>query len=226
VGGIRTTLATFGRLLADRVFLGYALACGLAFAAMFAYISGSPFVLQGIYGVSPQLFSVLFGANAFGLMAMGQLNGRLVGRVAPRRLLAIGLSLQAVGGLALLTVIALGVGIRGVVPALFVVVASLGFVLPNSTALALTNHPRAAGSASALLGVLQYAFGSLVAPLVGLAVVPAGLPAGLSLPTGQTLATLLQALPMGLVIATLSLLAVAVFVAGTPPQGAGEDARA
>ncbi len=71
-------------------FVGYALSCGLAFAAMFAYISGSPFVLQDIYGISPQLFSVMFGMNAFGLVTVGQINGRLVGRVLPIRLLAIG----------------------------------------------------------------------------------------------------------------------------------------
>ncbi|HEX6817055.1 MAG TPA: Bcr/CflA family multidrug efflux MFS transporter [Ktedonobacterales bacterium] len=215
MGGIRATLATFRHLLADRAFLGYALGCGLAFAAMFAYISGSPFVLQGAYGVTPQVFSLIFGANAFGLMIIGQINGRLVGRIAPRRLLAFGLSAQALGGLALLATIALGVGIRGVVPALFVVVASLGFVLPNATALALTNHPRAAGSASALVGVLQFATGSLVAPITGIALAPALLPAGVTLPTGQQLAILLSALPMALVIGALPLLAIAVFVAGT-----------
>lgn len=184
-GGIRATVATLRRMLKDRSFIGYALSCGLAFAAMFAYIAGSPFVLQEIYGVSPQRFSVLFGVNAIGLVVAGQVNGRLVGRVPPARLLTFGLTATAGGGLALLAVVAVGgVGLIGILPALFAVVASLGFVLPNATALALSSHARSAGSASALLGVMQYAIGAAAAPLVGIA--------------GES-----TALPMAIVMATL-----------------------
>ena len=179
-GGVRTVFATFGRLLADRVFVGRALALGLGAAGMFAYIAGSPFVLQGIYGASPQLFSVMFGANALGLVLAGQVNGRLVGRVPLSRLLLLGLIGTSAGGAALLTVVAIGGGgLAGVLPALFLVVASLGFVFPNATALALQAHPRAAGSASSLLGLLQYATGAAVAPLVGLAGEETALPMAL-----------------------------------------------
>jgi DHA1 family bicyclomycin/chloramphenicol resistance-like MFS transporter len=192
VGGISGTLATFHDLLTDRSFLGFALSCGIAFAAMFSYISGSPFVLQGIYGVSPQVFSVIFGTNALGLMAAGQVNGRLVGRVAPYRLLACGLTASALGGLSLLLVVVLGGGLIGVLPSLFVVVASLGLVLPNASALALARYGRVAGSASALLGVLQFTFGAAAAPLVGI--------------SGAR-----TALPMALVIAGLGACSLATF---------------
>jgi DHA1 family bicyclomycin/chloramphenicol resistance-like MFS transporter len=197
-GGLPATLATFRRLLADRRFMGYALAAGLAIAAMFSYISGSPFVVQDIYGVSPQGFSIMFGTNALGLVIAGQINGRLVGRVSPRRLLATGLALSACGGVSLLGVILSGIGLVGVLPALFVVVASLGLVLPNATTLALAGHPRTAGTASALLGVLQYVIGALAAPLVGLAG--------------------LNALPMAVCIAALGLAALAVFATLTRPD--------
>jgi DHA1 family bicyclomycin/chloramphenicol resistance-like MFS transporter len=199
-GGIPATLTTFRRLLTDRSFVGYALAGGLAFAGMFAYISGSPFVLQGIYGVSPQGFSVFFATNALGLVVAGQINGRLVGRVPVARLLAVGLIGTAGGGMALLVVVLLGVGLVGILPALFLVVASLGFVFPNATTLALARHPRTAGSASALLGVLQYAVGAVAAPLAGLS-------------TG------LSALPMAVVIATMSLSALLTFLL-LPARGA------
>ncbi|MFL5628243.1 MAG: Bcr/CflA family multidrug efflux MFS transporter [Ktedonobacteraceae bacterium] len=193
-GDIPATITTFRRLLASRSFIGYALSCGLAFAALFAYISGSPFVLQGIYGISPQLFSVIFSMNALGLVAASQVNGRLVGRVSPRRLLAAGLTATAIGGLALLSVVNFaGIGLVGILLALFVVVSSLGFVLPNATTLALADHPRNAGSASALLGMLQYAIGASVAPLVG------------AFGTGT-------ALPMSVVIAALGVSALLVFV--------------
>ena len=191
-GGIRVTLAIFRRLLADRVYVGYTLASGMAFAAMFAYISGSPFVLQGIYGLSPQWFSLLFGMNALGLVAASQVNGRVVGRVAPRRLLIGGLAGSASGGAALLAAVAAGAGLPGILPALFVVVASLGFVRPNATMLALAGHPRSAGSASALMGVLQFAIGAGAAPLVGVAGV--------------------NAWPMALVIAALGTSALATCI--------------
>ena len=193
-GGIHTALATFYQLLTNRSFIGYALPCGLAFAAMFAYISGSPFVLQSSYGISPQLFSIIFGTNALGLMTSGQVNGRLVGRVSPRRLLTIGLTATATGGAALLSVVTIGgIGLGGVLPPLFVVVSSLGFVLPNATALALSDHPRTAGSASALIGVLQFAIGATAAPLVGVA-------------GPRTI------LPMSIVIASLGISALAAFL--------------
>ena len=168
-GGIHVTLTTFWRLFRDRAFLGYTLASGLAFAAMFVYISGSPFVLQEIYSISPQEFSLLFGMNAVGLVIASQVNARLVGRVAPRRLLVAGLIAQAVSALVLLAVVANGrIGLSGIVPALFVIVASLGFVRPNATMLALAGHPNTAGSAAALMGVLQFAIAAAAAPLAGI----------------------------------------------------------
>ena len=77
-------------LLTQRSFLGYALTAALAFGALFAYISGSPFVLQDIYGLSPQAFSIAFGVNGLGLVAGSQVNARLVGRFGPAYLLRRG----------------------------------------------------------------------------------------------------------------------------------------
>ncbi len=169
-GSVHETVHTSISLLRDRVFLGYALVLGLAFGALIGYIAGSPFVLQDIYGVSAQLYGGVFALNAVGLVVTGQINAALVGRVAPARLLAFGVALSAVAGLCLLAVVLVGgVGLAGILPCLFVVVASLGFVMPNATALALTDYPHVAGSASALLGVLQFLIGAAVAPLVGVA---------------------------------------------------------
>ncbi|MBO0684395.1 MAG: Bcr/CflA family drug resistance efflux transporter, partial [Candidatus Dormibacteraeota bacterium] len=55
-----------------------------------------------------------------------------------------------------------------VIPALFVIVASVGLTMPNTTALALSAHPEAAGSAAALLGVTQLTLGAVSAPLTGI----------------------------------------------------------
>ncbi|HEU0115845.1 MAG TPA: multidrug effflux MFS transporter [Thermomicrobiales bacterium] len=192
VGGVGATIAGFGRMLRDRAFVGYALAIGLAIGAMFGYIAGSPFVLQDIYGLSPQAFSLVFGTNALGLMAMGPINARLVERLPLRALLAAGLVASAAAGVGLLLAVIGGIGLAGILPAFFVIVASLGFILPNATTLALASYPRAAGSASALLGLGQYVVGAIAAPLVG--VLGAG-----------------TALPMAIVIAALSSAALLSF---------------
>ncbi len=199
-GSLPQTLRTFGGLLRDRMFIGFALSAALAFAAMFAYISGSSFVLQDVHHLSPQMFSVVFGVNSIGIVAMGQINGLLVGKVDSRRLLAIGLSCNALGGISVAASTVLGLGLFALLPALFVTVASIGLVFPNATALALSGHRETAGSASALLGVLQFMIGGLVSPLVGIA--------------GSD-----TAVPMGLVMGALSASAVVVFAVMTRRSG-------
>jgi DHA1 family bicyclomycin/chloramphenicol resistance-like MFS transporter len=168
-GGLRDTLATFARLARDRRFVSFALCLALGLASMFAYIAGSPFVLQDIYGASPQQFSAVFAVNALGIMGAGHVSARLVGRVSPHRLLTAGLTLNVAGGLALLVVVAAGVGgVVAVLVPLFATVASIGLILPNATALALELHPEAAGSASGAIGVAQFALAAALAPLVGI----------------------------------------------------------
>jgi MFS transporter, DHA1 family, multidrug resistance protein len=151
----------------DREYLGYALAMGLAFGAMAAYIGGSPFVLQDIYGASPQVFSLLFAVNAGGIVAASQVGRALVDRYGPRTLLNAGVSMSALGGLGVLASVLLDTGLATLLPSFFVLVASIGLVFPNATALALADHPQTAGSASAGLGLSQFAIGALAAPLAG-----------------------------------------------------------
>lgn len=168
--GVGHTVRVFARLCSDRQFTGYALAGGLAFGAMFAYIAGSPFVLQEHFGLSPQVFSVVFATNGLGIVATGQLSGWLAGRVPPRAVLRAGLAVSFAGATLLLAVVLGGGGLWGVLPALFLVVSSIGLVAPNSAALALSGWPPAvASSASALLGLVQFVIGGAASPLVGIA---------------------------------------------------------
>ena len=176
-GGFGDTVQTFRRLAADTQFIGYAVAGGLAFGAMFAYIAGSPFVLQGIYYLSPQKFSLIFGLNALGFVITSQINGSLVSRIPPVRLLTAGVVVTGVAGLALLAVILIGgLGLAAVLLPLFVLVSSIGFVVPNAVALALSRHPEAAGTGSAVLGVIQSGIGAAGAPLVGIAGITTAVP--------------------------------------------------
>ncbi|MDM5278096.1 multidrug effflux MFS transporter [Paenibacillus silvae] len=167
-GGLKQTLLTFGKLIRDRRFMGYALTQGFAAAGMFAYISGSPFVLQKIYGVSPQMFSVCFAVNGLGIIVASQIAGRLAGKVSETRLLIAGLITAAIGGTSLLLSILADGGLLTVLIPLFLVVSSVGLINTASFALAMGNQAKSAGSASALIGVMTFLFGGIVAPLVGL----------------------------------------------------------
>ena len=178
-GGLSGTLATYGKLLKDRLFMGYALSQGLVTAAMFAYISGSPFVLQNIYGASPQQFSLFFAINGIGIIIASQVTGRLAGKVNEKTLFVAGIIIAAVGGLSLLLTIVLGIGLIGVLCSLFLVVSSVGVVSTTGFSLAMRNQKQAAGTASALLGLLQFISGALVAPLVGIGGSNTALPMGI-----------------------------------------------
>ncbi|MFE2751782.1 multidrug effflux MFS transporter [Actinosynnema sp. NPDC059335] len=161
------TLKVFGGLLADRKFVGYAVASALALGALFGYVAGASFVLQGVYGLSPQQFSLVFGANSVAIVLAGVLNTRLTGRIMPRPLLTIGLVGAATGGAGLLVGGLVGGGLATFLPPLFVLTMSVGLLMPNAGSLAMARHPEAAGSASAVLGVTTFLVGGLMAPLVG-----------------------------------------------------------
>ncbi|MEU6607644.1 multidrug effflux MFS transporter [Streptomyces shenzhenensis] len=172
-GGVGAALRAMRGLLADAPFTGYLLTGGFAFAALFAYISASPFVIQNIYGASPQTFSLLFGLNSVGLVVAGQINGKLlVGRVSLDRVLAVGLAVTVLAASALL-LMSLGVfgpvGLAPVAAALFVLMSAMGLTLPNAQTLALLRTRHTAGSAAALLGSSTFLIGAVASPLVGIA---------------------------------------------------------
>ncbi|MCP1354009.1 multidrug effflux MFS transporter [Aneurinibacillus migulanus] len=193
-GGIKGTLFTFRSLISDRAFMGYALSQGLVLAAMFGYISGSPFVLQNIYGVSPQTFSILFAINGLGIIIASQITGRLAGKVSETRLLVTGLGLAALGGIILLAMILIGAGLLSVMIPLFFVVSSVGIVTTTGFSLAMQNQERSAGSASALLGLLPFIFGAIAAPLVGLGGSHTAVPMGIVIAVSEVGAIVCYAL--------------------------------
>ena len=163
-------LCTYRALLHDRRYLPQAATAALTQASMFAYIVAAPTVLIGLYGVAPEHFGFYFGANALGLIAASQLNHALLGRFGMARLLAFGVNTLALASAVLVVVAASGVGgMWGLLPPLFICVATLGFCAPNAVAAALQHQPHRAGSAAALLGSLQFglagAAGSVVAAL-------------------------------------------------------------
>jgi DHA1 family bicyclomycin/chloramphenicol resistance-like MFS transporter len=167
--GLGAALAAYGSLLLTRSYMGYALAGGLASAAMFAYISGSPFVFIELNGVAPERYGFLFGANAIGLVFAAQINRWLLARYQAVQILRAALTVTALSGLTLVAVAATGIGgFSGLLVVLFVCIASTGLVGPNATAAAMAPFAQRAGSAAALLGATQFAMGAAAGALVGL----------------------------------------------------------
>ncbi len=156
-------------VLARRRYLAYTGTFALAFGALFGYISASPFILQDIMGFSPGVFSLLFALNAVGLTGANAVNSRLIGRLRPRRLLAVGVTALLATGIAMLAVVLADPPARWPLLALmFLLTCSIGLVFGNATALALDEVRGLAGTGSAVLGALQFAVGAVVSPLVGL----------------------------------------------------------
>ncbi len=134
---------------------------------LFAYIGASSFVLENVFGLSPQAFSLVFAGNSVGLFAVTWLARHLVGRVGAERLLLAG-QLSAIAGAG---VLALGVARSSVVVVvigLFAAVASLGLVMPMSTSLGMAQAAGYAGSGSGVIGISQFTAGAIASPLAGL----------------------------------------------------------
>ena len=162
-------LRDYAGLMANRTFVGFVLAGGLAMAGMFAYIAGSPFVLMELYGIPPEHYGWYFGSNALGFVAASQVNALLLKRHPPTGLLRNALGVPAIAGVALALLAALGwLPMPLLLAAFFTYIASLGFLVPNSTAAALATHGQQAGTASALLGTAQFALATLMGTLVGM----------------------------------------------------------
>jgi DHA1 family bicyclomycin/chloramphenicol resistance-like MFS transporter len=155
-------LKAYGGLFKHRSFMVYTLCGGLAFSGMFAYIAGSPFVVMQLHDFSPQQYSWMFGANAFGLIAVSQLNMVLLRRYTMTALLRAGLILLALAGtfLILLTLLKIDT-LPLLLIGFFVFLCSLGLILPNGGAIVLADQGRQAGTASALMGALQFALATL-----------------------------------------------------------------
>lgn len=191
-GNIFAIVASFGALFKDRIFIGIAFSQSFISMGMFAYIAASPFVLQNIYGVSPQQFSLIFAFNGLGIIIMAQLAGKLAETIDESKLLFYGVSQAVVGSILLLLVTFMTSSLWLMIVALFLVISSVGTVNTTSFSLAMNRQGERAGSASAFLGILPFGGGAIVSPLVGLA--------------GE-----FNAIPMGIVIFCCTLLSFIIY---------------
>ncbi|MGE4336189.1 MAG: multidrug effflux MFS transporter [Pigmentiphaga sp.] len=160
--GVLASLRTYGLLLRHRQFMAMSLAGGLAMGGLFAYLTGSPRVFIEVYGLSPQWYGPLFAFNAVVMIIASQINSRLLRHHHPLVLLRRLFLVWPVLGLIILTLAAAGMITFGVlIASLVIFMFGLGIVSPNGTAMALAFQGERLGSASALMGALQFLAGTL-----------------------------------------------------------------
>ena len=160
-------LRTLRELLQHRGFLGYALTGALIQAGLFAYITGSPNFFMEHLGFTSRQYTMFFAMNAIGLIGASQLNTWLLRTRSYAKVLHLVIPISAGAAVLLASRMEVGLPTWVSIVCLFVFVASLGLVFPNSTAGALAEQSERAGSASALLGLIQYGGAALASAVVG-----------------------------------------------------------
>jgi len=167
-GGIGSAVRSYGSLLRDPMFMGLALLSGFSMGALFTYVSSATFVFQEGFGLSAQQFALIFASGAVAITAGTQINGAMLGRVAPEAILrsAVLAGLAITGAMVLVT--ALGLGIWPLIILLVSNMLVTGILLPAVPVIALEANAHRAGSAAALLGAMQFGVGAVIAPVTGL----------------------------------------------------------
>jgi len=167
-----SVLKRYGELVRHRAFMGYALTGGFQFAALFSFLSGSPFVFIERYGIEPRLYGLIFAVQVAFLTVGSLTNARFVPAVGAGRMLRTAVIVPVIVGPLML---AMGlveartgaIGLWPFLPLFVLQIASNSFVGANAMALALQRYPHMAGTASSLMGVMQFGLGALFGTIVG-----------------------------------------------------------
>jgi len=159
----------YREVLRQKQFVIFAFAGSIAAASLFSYIAGSPFVFMTLYGVSEQHYGWIFSLIAAGLISASQVNNLLLKRRSSAQILRRVIPFQSAVGVALVVGVAFhALGLYSMITLLFLFLSCQGFTFPNAASLAMAPFDKGAGSASALMGALQMAFGALCSFLVGI----------------------------------------------------------
>jgi len=184
------SLKKFPTLLRNRYFLGHCLLQCFVFGAFFSYLSGSSFVFQNIYAVSPQGYSIIFAVIGAGLLLAGILPARLAGRVPDIVMLKYSVLVPLFGSVLLLAGFCFSAPLAVILVVLFLTIVPLSVMGTASFSLALSRQGENAGSASALIGCFSMLLGACMMPLVGIAGDHTAIPMGIVMLTGYGLGAL------------------------------------
>lgn len=177
----RYIFGNYAHVLGDAGYRGYLVTVVFVFMTLFCYISASPFLIQEELGYSPQIFAVVFGVNAVGLLVGNILNARLIDTVDPRRIMRVACVIYVASALGLLGYMLSGASAHWPIFALlFISVSTQGLIQSNAMSLGQLQVRSHAGSAAALMGFFQFTAAGMVGPLMGL-----GPSAGLAMAMGM-----------------------------------------
>ena len=160
------TFRNYLEILKDRNFTGYAFSLSFIYAGLFAYITGSSFVFMELYGLTPVQYSWVFGINAFGLIFFSQVNGRLLRKYSPENIIKMVLPITGGAGLLIMLVGLMNGPLLALCVTLFIFILTLGMIAPNASAAALSLQKKSAGSASAMMGTIQFTVSAICSSLV------------------------------------------------------------
>lgn len=190
-------LTNFYEVLKVPQFYTYSLMGAISAAGLFAYLAGSPFVFMELYGTTEQQYGLIFAIIAAGLILCSQLNNQLLKKYTSEQITLVTLSIQTLVGISLLAGTAFHwLNLYTTIAHIALFLSCQGFAFPNSSALSMAPFTKNAGSASALMGALQMAFGALAAAIIGM-----------SNPT--------SALPLAVIMACCAMIAWLILLLGT-----------
>ena len=169
---IGLVLKRFGELLRHRAFMGYALTGTFQFSALMSFLSGSPFVFIQTYGIEPREFGLIFGGQVMFMTVGSLLNARFAPKLGAARILHYGVYVPLIAGpsalvLGVIEVRSGSIGLWPFIACFIAQIASISMIGANSMALALQRYPHMAGTASSLMGVMQFGIGALFGVAVG-----------------------------------------------------------
>jgi DHA1 family bicyclomycin/chloramphenicol resistance-like MFS transporter len=173
----RNIIRSFGEVFREPQFFTYALSGGIAFAGLFVFVSSSPFLFLQIYGLSEKQYGILFAIMVGGMILASQANRFLLRSYSSETLVAWAIGIQVTMSALLLATALLNAETFYVhVILLTGFLATVGIILPNSSALCLAPFPSNAGTASSMLGALQLGFGAVASFVVSVATTESALP--------------------------------------------------
>jgi len=165
-------------LFTDRIFVGVAIIGGMTFSGLFAYLSASSFLFQGVYGLDPQGYGLLFAVNSIGVVIGVQVSSRLAKYFGPAWILAGSTAVLLSSAIAIVVLEFAGAGLLGTVIPLWFFITACGFGFPCVQVLALTNHGKEAGTAASVLGAMNFGLAGAISPIVGLFGITNAVPMG------------------------------------------------
>ncbi|WP_345763687.1 multidrug effflux MFS transporter [Diaminobutyricibacter sp. McL0608] len=188
--GHSTVGQRYKAVLSDRVFVGIAIVGAMNFTGLFAYLSSSSFIFQGLYGFDAQQYGLLFAVNSVGIIIGVQSSARITKYVGPQWILAVTTIVMLISALLIVILGQAGFGIWGTVIPLWFFIAACGFGFPCVQVLALNGHGHEAGTAASILGAANFGIAGIISPVVGLLGVTTAVPMGAVMAVTSTVSIL------------------------------------